>query len=174
MNKLSFDKNESLPVPFNGNDEASDNLRHAICKAQGNLYEEAVIEKYKFPDFSDGYLTSEFCHKQMDGEYIAYKLTLAPELLEILELEKPFLKTNEKQNLDYELAFNIGYMYRWLVLNIDVNSYQLYERIPFKAIRDYFRQNSGELDAPRAGNYFYNEYLQDFKWRVRSEEINDE
>lgn len=60
-----------------------------ICRTQGDLFEWAADEHYKFPDFSDIYPGSDICARSMDSEYSRLQLMEPLEHMDFIRMEIP-------------------------------------------------------------------------------------
>ena len=110
-----------------------DNIQYDICKTQGNLYEWAANEGLRFPEFSNAYMKSDFCHRSMDTEYSRFQLREPEEHIDFLVMEIPTL-LQQKYNNEYfsgDVAFWIGFTYRQLWFETGMTSKEIVEKYPF-------------------------------------------
>ena len=111
-----------------------DKVEQDICKTQGELYEYAALHDYMFPQFSDIYMKSDFCKRAMDAKYSRFQIREPEELMDFLVPENPELDQNMYKNgecFDNDVAFWIGYIYRYLAFESRKASSELYKLYPF-------------------------------------------
>ena len=104
-----------------------DKIDHEICQTQGDLYEQAANEGYRFPLFSNIYLQSDFCRRAMDTDYSRFQIQSPGELMDFIIPENPQINEKYEKNkrFDGTIAFWIGYMYRYLYFATGLDSKNL-------------------------------------------------
>lgn len=120
---LKLVKNESPSV-----------LEH-ICDTQGKIYKLAMQKGYSLSDFSDNYLKSEFCEKEMDAIYSTWQYQDEDVCFEVIEeqIKHSFSQDNYSE---YDVYW-VGYMYRYLFYYSAFSSRQLADLISFKKMMLY-------------------------------------
>lgn len=110
-----------------------------ICNTQARIYKYICQEKYNVEQFSDAYLQSDFCNREMDAKYSHFQLESELECLDFImpEIKKYVSKTNT-QTFDEDVAFWIGYMYRYLQLYTKTDSKSLQQKLSFKKMCEYY------------------------------------
>lgn len=114
-----------------------------ICSRQGEIYEYAVQKGYDLESFSNLYLKSDFCNKEMDSDYSKYHSAYYKEAIWCFmpELEGKIKLCNEKKS-EWAFAEDVGFMYRLLHILTNVPSRELCEIIPF----DYILNKASSFD----------------------------
>ncbi len=107
-----------------------------ICEQQGFLFVAALKNEYNLSDFISKYVISDFCKIHMDTPYSTRQYQDADVNLEEIELELSFVKDRE-QLCSADIAFWIGYMYRFLYYSTDKSSEEIYQAVPYEKMRDY-------------------------------------
>ena len=106
------------------------------CDTQGDLYEYVFKENYDIIDFSDKYLASDFCNREMDSLYSVFQ---REDPLQILDFVIPqigdlFPQTENPFHTPYWGAWDLGYMYRYLHYSTGMHSKDIVSCIDTKTM----------------------------------------
>lgn len=112
-------------------------VSYSICETQGAIYRCVNRRNLSLPVFSDQYLHSRFCTVQMDAVYSHFQLADAEECLDFIlpEIEIPSLP--EPVYTD-QVAYWIGFMYRYLFFSLHLPSNRLADTLSFQAMTVYY------------------------------------
>ena len=114
-------------------------LERDICKTQGYFYELAAIDGCDMSMFSDRYLRSRFCLRQMETRYSPYQREDARTCLEFIYPEiggpesMPFMGKNE-HIFNPDVAYWAGYTYYQLYCETGVHGKDLVSQVPFNSL----------------------------------------
>ncbi|MDE6678445.1 MAG: hypothetical protein K2K02_05330 [Ruminococcus sp.] len=110
-------------------------LDYEICHTQEKIYKYMVEQGYNLKDFSDAYLSCDFCKKNMDTIYSRFQIEFPDECADFYmpEIGNKLSKTTGKY--DY-FAGEIGFMYRLLYVETSIPSAELVKRIPFDKLAE--------------------------------------
>ena len=108
-------------------------MQYRICETQAELYEYAANNGYKFPEFSDIYMKSSFCHRAMDTIYSRFQLQCPEELMDFILPENPEIKESPER-LDTAIAYWIGFTYRQMSFELGSDSCKVLEIWPFDSM----------------------------------------
>ncbi len=91
---------------------------YLICRTQQQIYEYMAEQGYDMAVFSNAYLSSDFCKREMDTLYSRFQTEFPNECADFFIPEIcNKLRKRENTNVtayDISLAGDIGYMYRLL------------------------------------------------------------
>jgi hypothetical protein len=120
--------------------ESLGSLNCSICDTQSEIYEYMAKEGYDIKTFSDAYLASEFCKREMDTLYSSFQQEFANACVEFFmpQLEGKLVKDDSHEQ-DKVLAKRIGYMYRVLYMKTSVPSAELAKIVPFDEMAELAR-----------------------------------
>ena len=111
-------------------------LENDICLTQARIYERAALDGYKFPDFSEKYLSSHFCQNRMETQYSSFQREDAETCLEFIYPEIGFIRGTDMFAPD--IAHWIGYTYFQLYCETGIHGAILKDKVPFsKLILNY-------------------------------------
>lgn len=116
-------------------------IKNIICNTQGELYEWAALRGYKFPEFSDIYLKSDFCKHSMDTIYSRFQIREPEEHIDFLFSEHPELESCKSIDgiiYDSEVAYWIGYTYRHMHFISGIQSTELCKLLPFIQMEQWY------------------------------------
>lgn len=114
----------------------NDKVNEIVCETQGEIYQLAKRLLYEKEEFSEKYLTSNFCNREMDAAYSPFQFADAEECMDFVK--KEFVpKTSMEQYTDNK-AYWIGYMYRKMQIVLKISSYDLSKKIPFFTMANYY------------------------------------
>ena len=110
---------------------------YSICETQGAIYRCVNRRKFSLPVFSDQYLHSRFCTVQMDAVYSHFQLADAEECLDFIlpEIEVPLISAPAYPE---QVAYWIGFMYRYLFFSLQLHSDQIADALSFQAMTVYY------------------------------------
>ena len=165
--KKEFLVNRNPQKLFFTKSDVDERIRDLKCQTQANLFKLAARKGYDIEFFTNNYLKSEFCQYEMDGAYSSMQFRLAEELMEIVENE--IHPANGETGNECLAAF-LGYMYRWLNLNMEINSYELAERVPYNEMIGYACMANEEPSL--IAEDIAKDYLSDVPWREFYDNIN--
>lgn len=138
-----------------------------VCRTQGNIYKLAWERGYDLATFSEKYLASEFCNREMDSEYSSFHFGDAREIMEIVEGVTE-LQTGDNAGITGSDAAWAGEMYRWLAIHVEITSKELAVRIPFSVMANFFDSFLRAEEYEAIGNIIKDQYLPRRKWRGES------
>ena len=108
-----------------------------IAETQGEIYQLACEMGFDMEDFSCKYLSSEFCHYEMDAEYSVFQLDFGSLCMDILLEEfkekNICIKRSESDSVSYSPKW-VGEMYRQLFFTLKLYSLDLCKLIPFEEL----------------------------------------
>ena len=114
-----------------------DNIGYMICQTQGEIYQYSS-KIYHMERFSEVYMKSDFCKRAMDAEYSRFQLSDAEECMDFIVPENKELANFELHGMDFiqsmtepDVAYWIGFMYRYLALSTGISSEKLADLFPF-------------------------------------------
>lgn len=109
-------------------------VEYDICRTQERIYEEMAKQGYEMESFSDAYLSSDFCNREMDAQYSHFQLedfgTCSCFFMPQIEDKLKMLPDDYMFNLD--VAAWIGFTYRQLNIVTGTPSAELVKIIPFE------------------------------------------
>ena len=103
-------------------------MDYRICETQAELYEYAANQGFKFPEFSDAFLSSDFCKRAMDTIYSRFQLQYPEEILDFFHFNEKF---DNNQMFEGQVAYWIGFTYRQMYFETGFDSKKLLEIYPF-------------------------------------------
>lgn len=106
-------------------------INYSISCNVGNLYVLASHMGYDLKSFSDLFLTSHFCERSFDTEYSRFQNEEEDVSMEYLLREISPNKTKTDAIIDDNIAFWIGFIYRFLYFQTGTPSSKLKEKVPF-------------------------------------------
>ena len=107
-----------------------------ICATQGEIYELAAKLLYNREEFSQKYLDSDFCNREMDARYSVFQLADAEECMDFIQKEfKPELSFVQYTR---QKTFWIGYTYRRLQMFTGISSRELNTLVPYPVMARYY------------------------------------
>lgn len=98
------------------------------CMTQADLYEYIQREGYDIFRFSDLYLASDFCNREMDSVYSVFQREDPLQILDFVIPQIGELKKMEDTS-DYVDAADLGYIYRYLHFLTGLPSSEIGKRI---------------------------------------------
>ena len=106
------------------------------CVTQANLYKHVYSHGYYIIDFSDKYLASDFCNREMDSLYSVFQ---REDPLQILDFVIPQIgelvpQTENPFHSPYWGAWDLGYMYRYLHYSTGLHSKDIVSCIDTKTM----------------------------------------
>ena len=106
------------------------------CATQANLYDHICRCGYDIIDFSDKYLASDFCNREMDSLYSVFQ---REDPLQILDFVIPQIgnlvpQTENPFHTPYWGAWDLGYMYRYLHYSTGMHSKDIVSCIDTKTM----------------------------------------
>ena len=110
-----------------------DSMEARICATQADVFEWGAKNKYRFPDFANLYLATDFCARSMDGIYSTFQLREPLEHMDFIRKERPDVDSlicDEVYATD--AAYWIGYMYRALFYETGKKSLEVLKEYPFE------------------------------------------
>ncbi len=110
-----------------------------ICYTQRKIYEYMAELGYDIKVFSDEYLSSDFCHRSMDGIYSRFQTEFANECADFYmpEIGDKLVMATEATEINVVIAGVVGYLYRYLQLMTCMKSAELAKIVPFDRMLDY-------------------------------------
>lgn len=109
-------------------------VEYDICYTQMRIYEDMAKKGYEMERFSNAYLSSDFCNREMDAEYSHFQLedvgTCAAFFMPQIEDKLQMLPDDRMFDLD--VAAWIGFTYRQLNIVTGTSSTELSNIIPFE------------------------------------------
>ena len=106
-------------------------INYSISCNVGNLYILASHMGYDLKSFSDLFLTSHFCARSFDTEYSRFQNEEEDVSMEYLLREISPDKEKTDNIFDDNIAFWIGFIYRFLYFQTGISSAKLKEAVPF-------------------------------------------
>lgn len=120
---------------MNMNDEKKAQLdreiNYSISCNVGNLYILASHMGYDLKSFSNLFLASHFCARSFDTEYSRFQNEEEDVSMEYLLREISPDKRKTDNTIDDNIAFWIGFIYRFLYFQTGIPSSNLKEKVPF-------------------------------------------
>jgi hypothetical protein len=116
------------------------------CQTQAELYEYVKQNGYDIVSFSDKYLVSDFCNREMDSEYSVFQ---REDPLQILDFVIPQIGDLVEPVDDgvYVDAYDLGYLYRYLHFSTGLSSREIVEKIDTKSmIKELSRRTDWNID----------------------------
>jgi hypothetical protein len=112
------------------------NVGYQICDTQSEIFELAGDIGFDDDDFIKKYMTSDFCHREMDAMHSWFHLADAQDAMDYILKEI----TPKKNSLHYDpdAIKWIGWMYKYLQLRFEIPSKELYQRLPLKDMLNYY------------------------------------
>lgn len=107
-----------------------------ICMTQGEIYEYAAKLLYDREEFSQKYLTSNFCNREMDARYSVFQLADAEECMDFIQ--KEFVPQTSPVQYIQQKTFWIGYTYRRLQMITGIPSRELANLVPYPVMARYY------------------------------------
>lgn len=106
------------------------------CATQANLYDHICRCGYDIVNFSDKYLVSDFCNREMDSLYSVFQ---REDPLQILDFVIPQIgdlvpQTENPFHTTYWGAWDLGYMYRYLHYSTGMHSKDIVSCIDTKTM----------------------------------------
>lgn len=110
-----------------------DDIDWKICNTQGEMYRCMAKQGYSIKDFSDIYLSSEWCERNFDTVYSWYQMNDADFNLDYFldECERQPTKVTGDY-FDEDVAFWIGWTYRQLYLELKIPSREIVKHVSFE------------------------------------------
>ena len=111
-------------------------IQYDICDTQAMIYSYAAEQGYDMQQFSDFYMASDFCRREMDAEYSVMQLADDTVCWECIEPEiGPHLKKYpDGLCFDVDAAWWIGFTYRQLVFLTGRTSSEIVKKASFKQL----------------------------------------
>lgn len=106
-------------------------INHSICCNMGRLYVMAVDMGFNLQDFSDKFLTSHFCARSLDTPYSRFQNEEEDVSMDYLLREITPDKEESDCSFTEDVAFWIGFIYRYLYFKTGLSSADLKEKVPF-------------------------------------------
>lgn len=106
-------------------------INHSICCNMGRLYVMAVDMGFNLQDFSDKFLTSHFCARSLDTPYSRFQNEEEDVSMDYLLREISPDKEEPGYSFTEDVAFWIGFIYRYLYFKTSLSSADLKEKVPF-------------------------------------------
>ena len=119
-------------------DDWPSSIEITICDLQGDIYRYAAKENYDMKLFSNAYLNSDFCKRQMDAKYSRYQLADEMECMDFIIPEIGDFKDTAARRINYDVAAWIGWMYRFISIYKHISSADLCKLIPFDMMCAYY------------------------------------
>ena len=106
------------------------------CRTQAELYEYIYEQGYDIVDFSDKYLNSDFCNREMDSLYSVFQREDPVQILDFVIPQIGDLKKKKEEAFSnpYIGAWELGYIYRYLHFLIKVSSKDIAAKINTKTM----------------------------------------
>ena len=111
-------------------------IQYDICDTQAMIYSYAAEQGYDMWNFSDLYMSSDFCAREMDAEYSTMQLaddTVCWERLEP-EIGSHLKKCPDGLYFDLDVAWWIGFTYRQLAFLTGRPSSEIVKKASFKQL----------------------------------------
>jgi len=113
-------------------------IEYDICQTQGMIYEYAWSLFYDMKSFSEGYMRSDFCRREMDSRYSVFQLQDPEECFDFLDKDVLQDKPVLSGRIDKNTAYWIGFTYRQLHFETGMKSREIEEKVSFKAMMRYY------------------------------------
>ena len=112
-----------------------DLVKEGICMTQGDIYEMAARKKYDMKQFSDIYMKSDFCNREMDAVDSRFHVEHPRRCLSELFRRSPEPDQGNTEPFPEDEAYWIGDMYRRIAIDKKIKSRELVDLIPFSMMR---------------------------------------
>ena len=109
-----------------------DMVQWRICDTQQDIYKIAALSQYDMKAFSDAYLSSVFCERQMDSSYSRYQFSYGEECMDFITPEIGEFKSQEYVKNDKMFSMDVAEWIGWTYRQI-----QIITKIPSKKLKDY-------------------------------------
>jgi len=133
---MNMNFTNDLLNPFNEHEVVMD----LIANTQGEIYQVANDMGFDLEDFSDKYLNSDFCQKEMDCAYSVYQREFGDACMTMIlaEFEEKNITILPKEKEPMYSVFWVGAMYRYLFYHLRKYSKDLSKEISFKKLSELF------------------------------------
>jgi len=119
-----------------------DSIDYKICRTQQRLYEYAAKHGYDMEQFSDFFLSSDFCSRAFDTLYSRFQIETPVECMDfILEEADGKLAENAVKKADEveaDAAGFVGLLYRMLYFITPYTSKELCEKVPYSTVCRFY------------------------------------
>ncbi len=112
-------------------DKTDIKIDYDICCTVGRIYVLANNTGYKMKDFSDMFLSSDFCKRAFDTIYSVFQLEDEYMSMDYLLKEVSPPMENKDIMLKEDIAFWIGFIYRYIYIQTLIPSNELVKKIPY-------------------------------------------
>ena len=106
-------------------------MNFQICCTVGRIYVLANNTGYKMKEFSDMFLSSDFCKRAFDTIYSVFQLEDEYMSMDYLLKEVNPPMENKDIMLKEDIAFWIGFIYRYIYIQTLIPSNELVKKIPY-------------------------------------------
>ena len=107
-----------------------DDIHYDICMTQSRIYRYVAQCGYEVKRFSDAFLASDFCRRAFDTIYSRFQLEDVFECMDLI--------VSHNLYFDEDVAAWIGFTYRQLYIETEVNSSRLVTVVSFQTLCDYY------------------------------------
>lgn len=114
----------------------SESTKYDMCDTQELIFKLAMEMDLDDEDFIDKYMTSKFCNQNMDALYSFFQ-TAEPEYCMDYILDEIHPKKSTR-HYDPSAIEWIGWMYRYLHLELNIPSREIYAMLPLKTMIMYY------------------------------------
>ena len=108
-----------------------------ICDAQGEVFEEAAKSNFDMNKFTNDYLNSDFCLREIDSDYSVFQLEWLSTILVVSDVE-PRIDDTCETCWEPAVGYWVGYMYRYLHYLTLLNSREIIKNIPVEVMCDHY------------------------------------
>lgn len=117
-----------------------DDVEEMICRTQANIFSYMAERGYDMGIFANAYMTADWTKRAMDTTYSRFQIREPEECLDYLlpEIEHKLKKYEDDKMFATDVAEWIGYTYRQLYIETDVDSAVLCKKIPFSTMCKYY------------------------------------
>lgn len=141
---------------------AREKVNYEICDTVGNIYKELLENGYTLQSISDEFLKSDFCKRQFDTNYSTFQLDDDTSIYYFLkECGKNLIKKAEKSYAS-DIAYWIGFMYRYIYIHTDISSSKICDIVPFDDMLKYIERTM----------YPFEEYSEDEVFEIIDKDKN--
>lgn len=112
-------------------DKTDIKIDYDICCTVGRIYVLANNTGYKMKEFSDMFLSSDFCKRAFDTIYSVFQLEDEYMSMDYLLKEISPPMENKDIMLKEDIAFWIGFIYRYIYIQTLIPSNELVKKIPY-------------------------------------------
>lgn len=116
-----------------------DGIYYDICMTQSRIYRYVAQCGYEVKRFSDAFLASDFCRRAFDTIYSRFQLEDVFECMDFIvpEIQNDLIVSHNLY-FDEDVAAWIGFTYRQLYIETEVNSSRLVTVVSFQTLCDYY------------------------------------